>query len=69
MYVINNPFKAYKINLQITVEIKKNTFQAQHVLLSLKQIIILTEKQLFIGFHSMVTGCSFSLSGKFPSIL
>ena len=48
-----------KKDLQITLEIKKNTFQLQRVLFFSKICISLTEKQLLIGLNSVGTGRCF----------
>ena len=55
---IKGPIRDKK-NLQITLQINKNTFQSQHVPFFLKKYLILTEKQLFIRFHSVGTECCF----------
>ena len=50
-----------KINLQITLEMKKNSFHSQlHVKYVLNNRIILTEKWLFMRFPSVDTGPCFS---------
>ena len=54
---------------QITLNIKKNTFQSQYVgpyHFSQKNYIILTEKQLFLRFHSVGTERRFSSQKDFP---
>ena len=54
-----------KINLKTTLDIKKNTFQSQHVPFFSKNRTNLTEKQLFIKFHSVGTERCFSTYKKF----
>ena len=60
-------------NLQITLEIKKHTFNHNAYHFFSKNCIILTENGLYIGFHSVGTGHCFSpqenspkLGGKIP---
>ena len=50
-----------KKNLQIALEIKKIPFSHSMYNFFSKNHIISTEKQLFIGFHSLGTGHCFSL--------
>ena len=49
-----------KKNLQISLDIQKNTFQLKYVPFFSKNCTILTEKQLFIRFHSLGTERRFS---------
>ena len=58
-----------KKNLQITLDIKKNTFQSQYVPFFSKNCIILTEKQLFIRFHSVGNERRFSTQKEIPKFL